>query len=81
VTGGRVLNVRASGIDYQTLAVDYRGDDGEPASAPEIFGPYTHASNDEIVDRINRWAAVESYGSSTSARLFSPEPDRGNLLT
>jgi hypothetical protein len=31
--------------------------------------------------RYQRQEAVESYGSSTSARPFSPEPDRGHWLT
>ena len=56
VTAARILVVRASGTAYQTPAVDYQGTDGEPAPAPQVFGPYTPFSDDEIVERINRWA-------------------------
>lgn len=57
VTAARTLIKRASDRPgYQTLLVDYQGADGEPAPAPEVFGPYTPFSNEEIVERINRWA-------------------------
>ncbi len=56
VTAARTLIKRVSGTaGYQVLVVDYRGADGEPAPAPELFGPYT-PSGDEMVERINRWA-------------------------
>lgn len=56
VTAARTVHRRVSGTaGYQVLVVDYRGADGEPAAAPELLGPYT-PSNDEMVERINRWA-------------------------
>ena len=55
VTAARTVHRTVSGTSgHHVLVVDYRGADGEPASA-ELFGPYT-PSDDEMVERINRWA-------------------------